>query len=1021
MSTAEIPSFSVSPHLSSSSFPQNLKLPSFCNPIPLLPPPVSDATDENFLENPEKFSNLQVITDGYPSNLTKESSAWVFIQDPPWISSLFMKSLLLRSKNRSGVKIELKEMERRKYYLLRRRQIQAETDAWERMVEEYRELEREMCEKKLAPNLPYVKKLILGWFEPLRAAIEREQNSQKTEKQRVAYAPFIDVLPAEKMAVIVMHKVMGLLMMGGKDDRCVRVVEAAIQIGAAIELEVRIHSFLEKAKKCQKRKIVAENQEDSKLLTQTAYVQPPVSQSADSPPDIRPAFRHIMKISKESGRNRCRRYGVIECDHLVLAGLDKTGKQMMIPYVPMLVPPKKWRGYDKGGYLFLPSYLMRTHGSQRQQDAFKTVPVNQLQKVCQGKQMMIPYVPMLVPPKKWRGYDKGGYLFLPSYLMRTHGSQRQQDAFKTVPVNQLQKVCQALDTLGNTKWRVNKRILSVVESIWALGGDIAGLKLFFILEVPIPELLSDDANEVKKWRWSVRKAKKINQERHSLRCDIELKLSIIFVDSDEEFCNQVALKMKDEEGFYYPHNLDFRGRAYPMHPHLNHLNSDLCRGILEFAEGRPLGKSGLRWLKIHLANLYGGGVYKLSYDGRLSFVENNIAEIFDSADNPLYGNRWWLKAEDPFQCLAACINLSEALKSSSPHDIISHLPIHQVCILIPMMLLSLKTFTVSEIELVLESQGGTGGSKDGSCNGLQHYAALGRDSVCYIAHNYFDMTGKSYSNLEAAAVNLVAGNKPADVYSEIAHRVHDIMKRDSEKDPANDPKALLAKLLIGQTVMTSVYGVTYIGAREQIKRRLQERGLINDDRLLFNAACYAAKVTLAALGELFHAARAIMGWLGDCAKIIALENQPVRWTTPLGLPVVQPYFKTKRKQVRTSLQVLSLQREGDYVDVRKQRTAFPPNFVHSLDGSHMMMTAVACRDAGLHFAGVHDSFWTHACDVDTMNQILRQKFVDLYSMPILENLLESFQTSYPMLTFPSLPNRGDFDLENVLKSTYFFN
>lgn len=34
---------------------------------------------------------------------------------------------------------------------------------------------------------------------------------------------------------------------------------------------------------------------------------------------------------------------------------------------------------------------------------------------------------------------------------------------------------QALDTLGSTKWRVNKRLLNVVESIWAAGGDIAGL------------------------------------------------------------------------------------------------------------------------------------------------------------------------------------------------------------------------------------------------------------------------------------------------------------------------------------------------------------------------------------------------------------------------------------------------------------------------------------------------------------------------------------------------------------------
>ncbi|CAA0821220.1 Unknown protein [Striga hermonthica] len=53
------------------------------------------------------------------------------------------------------------------------------------------------------------------------------------------------------------------------------------------------------------------------------------------------------------------------------------------------------------------------------------------------------------------------------------------------------------------------------------------------------------------------------------------------------------------------------------------------------------------------------------------------------------------------------------------------------------------------------------------------------------------------------------------------------------------------------------------------------------------------KVTSAALGELFQAVRAIMGWLSDCAKVIASENEPVRWTTPLGLPVAQPYFKSR--------------------------------------------------------------------------------------------------------------------------------
>uniref|UniRef100_A0A1D1Z5L1 DNA-directed RNA polymerase n=1 Tax=Anthurium amnicola TaxID=1678845 RepID=A0A1D1Z5L1_9ARAE len=521
----------------------------------------------------------------------------------------------------------------------------------------------------------------------------------------------------------------------------------------------------------------------------------------------------------------------------------------------------------------------------------------------------------------------------------------------------------ALDTLGTTKWRINKRLLSVVDRIWSSGGCLADL--VDREDVPLPEKPdTEDEAVIKKWKWKVKAAKKENSERHSMRCDVELKLA-------------VARKMKDEEGFYYPHNLDFRGRAYPMHPYLNHLGSDLCRGILEFAEGRPLGKSGLHWLKIHLANLYAGGVDKLSYDGRFAFAENHLEDIFDSADRPLEGKRWWLEAEDPFQCLAVCINLTEALRSSSPETTISHIPVHQ----------------------------------DGSCNGLQHYAALGRDK------------------LGAIAVNLVAGEKPADVYSGIAARVLDIMRRDAQKDPANEMNAARARLLISQvdrklvkqTVMTSVYGVTYVGAREQIKRRLKERGVIADDAEQFSAACYAAKVTLTALEEMFQAARGIMTWLGDCAKVVAVENHAVRWTTPLGLPVVQPYRKLGRQLVKTSLQVLTLQRETDKVMAKRQRTAFPPNFVHSLDGSHMMMTAVACRKAGLNFAGVHDSYWTHACDVDQMNRILREKFVELYEIPILENLLDSFQKSFPTLNFPPLPERGDFDLKDVMDSPYFFN
>ncbi|KAL9668122.1 hypothetical protein QQ045_002497 [Rhodiola kirilowii] len=82
------------------------------------------------------------------------------------------------------------------------------------------------------------------------------------------------------------------------------------------------------------------------------------------------------------------------------------------------------------------------------------------------------------------------------------------------------------------------------------------------------------------------------------------------------------------------------------------------------------------------------------------------------------------------------------------------------------------------------------------------------------------------------------------------------------------------------------------------------------------------------------------------------------------------------------------------------------------------MTAIACKNARLSFAGVHDSYWTHACDVEQMNRILREKLVELYDTPVLEN---GFKESFPKLQFPPLPVLGDFDLREVLDSPYFFN
>lgn len=122
----------------------------------------------------------------------------------------------------------------------------------------------------------------------------------------------------------------------------------------------------------------------------------------------------------------------------------------------------------------------------------------------------------------------------------------------------------------------------------------------------------------------------------------------------------------------------------------------------------------------------------------------------------------------------------------------------------------------------------------------------------------------------------------------------------------------------------------------------------------------------------------LQNWFASSATQIALSGHYVDWYTPLGLYVRQPYCrKPVRHVIRTNLQWLLLQATGlpDIPpDTRKQRGAFPPNFVHSLDSTHMMLTALYCQRSGSTFASVHDSFWTHAANVGVMNRVSSTDF-----------------------------------------------
>jgi DNA-directed RNA polymerase len=447
-------------------------------------------------------------------------------------------------------------------------------------------------------------------------------------------------------------------------------------------------------------------------------------------------------------------------------------------------------------------------------------------------------------------------------------------------------------------------------------------------------------------------------------------------------------------------------------------------------------------------------------EDRAAFVDNHLDVVLDSARNPMGEKAWWREADEPWQCLAACIELDQALASPDPTKFVSHFPVQQ----------------------------------DGSCNGLQHYAALGRD-----------VQG-------AQKVNLSPSSSPQDIYAAVANLVNKKIDKDCETGHslALKLKGKINRKIIKQPVMTNVYGVTPFGARAQIQERLKEFNVVPKENYV-EARKYLCDEVFSSLRTLFVKARLIQDWLTTASMEIAralpadvavkfgyksetevssiiqgekyrtpsalsdIESDaslrypqtPVSWNTPLGFRVVQPYLKTRSIHLKTVMQTVSLRASNQFdpVDVNKQVSAFPPNFIHSLDATHMFMTAMACFEAGITFASVHDCFWTHPSMVDGMNRHIREQFVALYSQPILERLREDLLQNYgtykipikvpsasvvplpedakPTKTpsekideagrktafvsrwrhiyLPPIPEKGDFDITEVLGSQYFFS
>ncbi|XP_061743914.1 DNA-directed RNA polymerase, mitochondrial isoform X2 [Nerophis ophidion] len=355
-------------------------------------------------------------------------------------------------------------------------------------------------------------------------------------------------------------------------------------------------------------------------------------------------------------------------------------------------------------------YHMYTFRSTRQVGFIKPHPIlTQMQQEATETHLTFDsfVMPMRCPPVPWTSARLGAYLMTPTKLMRTiDGATQHYELLERC--QNLHAVLDSLNQLGNCAWKINKPLLDIIISIF---NDRGNDKLDIpppLSEAPKvthfnPRDASYTVSEKAHLKREVVNARKKCREMHSLRMDALYKLSI-------------ANHIRDEV-FWFPHNMDFRGRTYPVPPYFNHLGNDVTRSVLLFAEGKPLGPKGLDWLKIHLVNLT-GLKKKSSLQGRLEYANSIMEDILDSADNPLNGKKWWMNADELWQTLACCMEIAKAVRSPDPAQFISHFPVQQ----------------------------------DGSCNGLQHYAALGRDII------------------GATSVNLVPCDVPQDVYSGVAQQ-----------------------------------------------------------------------------------------------------------------------------------------------------------------------------------------------------------------------------------------------------------
>ena len=574
-------------------------------------------------------------------------------------------------------------------------------------------------------------------------------------------------------------------------------------------------------------------------------------------------------------------------------------------------------------------------------------------------------LPCVEPPKDWTDANTGGYH---TEVMRRvapcciRGRPRVED-LTDVPDVPLR----ALNVLQSRSWRINRDVLDAVDAVGARF-DVGEVLAQAELPKPhMPEWLTEDMSkeqmhggqlaEFAAWKVEMREWYTENKSR-----------GVQWGRYYEAI--RVARQFKDVP-FWFVYQYDYRGRAYANTRGVSPQGSDLQKALLRSAEGVPITDERAKfWFYCAGANRF--GYDKATLQERYEWTVERKDMIVAIAADPLT-HRQWCEADNPFQFLAWCFEFAQFI--AMPESFLSHLALGQ----------------------------------DGSCNGLQHFSAMLRDSV------------------GGLATNLVPSETQQDIYRLVALETSRLLE---SMECLTCPFALrwqrhsLSRDLVKRSVMTLPYGSTRFSCSDFIysEYMAKHKAPEFDKGEYRQAARWLSVPVWDAIGNVVVKAREAMQWLQNASdELIDAGIEEIWFRSPSGFMVRQRYGKLDFIKVETRLAGgvrirPTIRLENEEPCKRRHRNGIAPNFIHSCDAAHMHFLICAADDAGLgHLAFIHDDYGTTADGTEKLHECIRRTFVDMYMAGCP---LTQFRDTYG-ITEP-LPEKGDLDIQTVLDSVYFF-